>query len=612
MDLPAASTTPSSTIITTLPPSPLASSTAAVPTLTPLPAATLASLDAFQKGVAFAAWSRGVYSLPDSKLVLNNQIVPLGANWISLSVRCYQETRFSIGIDCTSEAVPSDDELQSVVRIAHASGLRVMLVPGIDLLHDPGHWQGQINYGSDSVMWKEWFAEYTKFILHYASLAADAGVDQFAVGSELYDFTLGTGPATYSQAWRDVIARVREVFKGPLVYKANWGGEERIVQFWDALDYIGIDAYYPISYAPHPTVDQLVAGWQGPLAIIEQVAKKWGKPVLLAEVGYQSVEGAAATPWGADLSKPVDLQTQANAYEAVFRVFGGKSWWKGVFWWVWNPNIGQGGPLDKDFVPQDKPAEDVLRHYYGASPRPTPTAASSVKKRVLFDEAHNEFNSISLDRAKLVYPDHPDYYYFGMLVESLKDGYTFDSNASAPLTNALLSKYDVLMVSAPRVLFTPEELQAVNEFIQGGGGLVILGDCGLDAAINSLAAPYGITFVPQCLYDGTSAEFVIKNFVDHEITAIPRLEMNGGESLTVYGSAVALAFTEKTAWQDSNWNTTHDAGEPYGPFPVLAVNKIGSGRIVAVADNAFQDSYFSGRSNQLIMKSILQWVTEKH
>ena len=37
---------------------------------------------------------------------------------------------------------------------------------------------------------------------------------------------------------------MREVYDGKLISATNYGGEEVSTQYWDALDYIGVDAYY--------------------------------------------------------------------------------------------------------------------------------------------------------------------------------------------------------------------------------------------------------------------------------------------------------------------------------------------------------------------------------
>lgn len=37
---------------------------------------------------------------------------------------------------------------------------------------------------------------------------------------------------------------MRAVYTGEITSSANWGGEESGKSWWDAVDYIGVDAYY--------------------------------------------------------------------------------------------------------------------------------------------------------------------------------------------------------------------------------------------------------------------------------------------------------------------------------------------------------------------------------
>jgi hypothetical protein len=86
----------------------------------------------------------------------------------------------------------------------------------------------------------EWFAQYQPFLEHYAQLAASIHADIFCIGVELEKMSGN------DQAWRKLIARAREIYPGPLTYAANFGAEFESIKFWDALDYIGIDEYYPL------------------------------------------------------------------------------------------------------------------------------------------------------------------------------------------------------------------------------------------------------------------------------------------------------------------------------------------------------------------------------
>jgi len=60
----------------------------------------------------------------------------------------------------------------------------------------------------------------------------------------------------------------------------------------------------------------------------------------------------------------VDLDVQANFYEAACRAVSGLSWLRGVYWWQWMPDPDDGGPDDTGYSPHGKPAEDVLETWY--------------------------------------------------------------------------------------------------------------------------------------------------------------------------------------------------------------------------------------------------------
>jgi hypothetical protein len=213
--------------------------------------------------------------------------------------------------------------------------------------------------------WDDWFENYTRFILYYAEMARDYDVDLFGVGSELH------GVTHFTDEWRQVIAEVREVYPGPLTYAAtSYEIDIDTVQFWGELDYISVDTYWPLSDAQRPTVEDLVEGWREPADLLDRLYETWQMPIIFAEIGFRSVEGNAADPVAAwNPAELVDLETQANAYESAFRVFAGKPWWQGVYWFGWIPNHLQGGPYDTGWTAQAKPAEDVVRSHYGAPPR---------------------------------------------------------------------------------------------------------------------------------------------------------------------------------------------------------------------------------------------------
>ncbi len=321
-----------------------------------------------QKGLSYACWAPGLYADPGAELALEN-LSRTGAGWIALVVTWYQNDLGSLAIAPT-EGTPTDSDLAKAVRTAHALGLKVMLKPHLDLWSDSAHWRGQIGkfYTTES-QWQTWFAAYRAFIEHFAALARDLGAEQFCIGCEL------EGTSGRTEDWRRVVAGVRALYRGPILYAANHSGEELRLDWWDAVDYIGVDAYYPLATHLEPTARELAAAWAPKVAALGGLAARWGKPLLLTEVGYRSLDGACMHPWDYQIRGEVDLEEQADAYRAVREAFSGRPWFSGIYWWSWSPDPYEGGPDDDGFTPHDKPAEDVVREWYGAPKRRAPGPA---------------------------------------------------------------------------------------------------------------------------------------------------------------------------------------------------------------------------------------------
>lgn len=247
----------------------------------------------------------------------------------------------------------SDEGLLETARLARDAGIATILSPRI-WLHDA--WVGEVAMQSEDD-WAAWFQSYEEFALHFAGIAEKSGACVYVIGTEL------GGTTHREKQWREVIRKVREVYHGPICYAANWDHEVESVPFWDALDCIGVQAYYPLSETAVPSVPELVSGWTEPALALHELSRRTGKPVLFTEVGYKSVEGTTARPWEWESSAAVSNMAQAHAYEAFFEVFWKASWVSGAFFWKWHPD-GAGEREVRDFTPQGKPAMDVMRSWY--------------------------------------------------------------------------------------------------------------------------------------------------------------------------------------------------------------------------------------------------------
>lgn len=288
------------------------------------------------------------------------ELVEAGVEWIALIPFGWQPRWDVPEVGLRTTGVrwgETDAGLRETISRARARGIRTLLKPHIWLREDvPGQWRGTIGFDTEAD-WTAWEADYRTLILHYARLAADNHADLLSVGVELHR-SVRERPAF----WRALIAEVRQVYDGPVTYGANWDREVLDVAFWDALDFIGVHAYFPLTSNLDASVAQLEQGWGEHVRLLQGLCDRHDRQILFTEIGYRSIAGAAIEPWNFTVDGPVDAQEQADAYEALFRVFWSQDWFAGVFLWEWVTGDTSGG--DDDYSPQHKPAETVLSRWF--------------------------------------------------------------------------------------------------------------------------------------------------------------------------------------------------------------------------------------------------------
>lgn len=242
----------------------------------------------------------------------------------------------------------------------------------------------------------EWVDNYTAFAVHFAQLATAAHVHYFIIGDGLSNTTTDgngslakTDPAgiapvkgdTFDASkcsgrheceWRHVIHAIRAPsyksylgdkdhnganYAGKLIYAASWqpcaanacsgAGEFEGIQWWDAVDAIGVDAYFPLTQTSadlDPGV--LIDAWHGRGADLtdqrniyqrlQKVADQFSKLVLFTGAGYESTPGSNRSP-GQTQSNGYDPNEQRSDMEALLATFSGAPWWIGVIWYADQP-----------------------------------------------------------------------------------------------------------------------------------------------------------------------------------------------------------------------------------------------------------------------------------
>ncbi len=243
------------------------------------------------------------------------------------------------------------------IDILKANGIKVMLKPQIWIWH--GEFTGYLKMNSEED-WKTLEDSYRTFILDYARLAQEKNVALLCIGTELEQFVMNR-----SEYWDGLIAEIKDIYKGELTYAANWDEYKR-VPFWKEMDYIGVDAYFPISEKVTPGFEEAKEGWKPWLKEMETISTNNGKSVIFTEYGYRSVDYAGKEPWVSDRNMTeVNLEAQVNLTKALYEVMYEKEWFKGGFIWKWFIDHPKSGGVENSrFTPQNKPVEQVIRQYY--------------------------------------------------------------------------------------------------------------------------------------------------------------------------------------------------------------------------------------------------------
>ena len=243
------------------------------------------------------------------------------------------------------------------IEYAHSEGLKVMLKPQIYI---PGSWPGAVDFVEED--WTKWEASYRTFILDFARIAQRQQVEVFCIGTEL-----DLAAIKRSRFWLDLIKELRGVYKGQLTYAANWDKYDQI-DFWADLDFIGIDAYFPLLDKKDARVRDLKKAWSNHVNGMELLVQKYNKPVLFTEYGYLSVDNCAFENWTLEAKRrslAANEQAQDIAFEALYSTFAEKDWWAGGFVWKWYIDEGtRERRPETDYTPQAKKAFYTIKKWY--------------------------------------------------------------------------------------------------------------------------------------------------------------------------------------------------------------------------------------------------------
>lgn len=286
-------------------------------------------------------------------------VTEIGANSITLMPFAFLEslTDPEVKFDFKNQWWGETPEgIDSCIRAAHRKDLRVCIKPQLWVGH--GEFTGYIKFKSEKE-WNTFEKSYCEFLLPFLKIAETRKIELFCIGTELAE-TVKEKP----EMWLKIITFCKKHFSGKLTYAENWDAFHQF-PYWDKLDYIGVDAYFPLVETKNPKVKALKKGWEKPLNQLKNCSDKFGKPILFTEFGYRASDWACAKPWAHENDLKLNEELQAKAYQALFESVWKKEWFAGGFVWKWFPFHEEHLGEDKtEYSPQNKKAESVLKSNY--------------------------------------------------------------------------------------------------------------------------------------------------------------------------------------------------------------------------------------------------------
>lgn len=319
------------------------------------------------KGFSYTSFASDAFAQGAASGALRELQEQTGSSYVALNVFEFQADAHATTISPTS-ATSTEQDIRLAVADARSKGMSVFLKPNLDI--SGGEWRATIQPDAEG----KWFAAYTAMILRYARLAEELQVELLSVGCE---FVAATQPR-FTEQWRILISNIRRIYHGKLTYCANWSGnsalhlptpEYQTIGFWNELDYIGIDAYYPLTDSPDsplPSYSSAVQRMRSYTDVISYTARAAGKKVIFTECGIQSVKGALASPWDYSLGNAPGALTANEIQDFYYHIFidaaGKQSWCEGIFWWNWESIATQ--TQATNYTVRNKPAAERVKAWY--------------------------------------------------------------------------------------------------------------------------------------------------------------------------------------------------------------------------------------------------------
>ena len=256
---------------------------------------------------------------------------------------------------------------------ARAAGMRTLLQPR--LLTAPGGSFAGTGPQDGEIGWQRFFDGYARILGHFALLAELAGADGLALGGGMTASTSGvTGEwrsteqelAWRLSGWRRVIGESRAAFSGTITWTADSQIDALEHAFWGELDLVACDleAEFDVpgtSFHAPPEAQVRVTIDSG-LAVLEEIARSNGKPLLLTQAGFRAGAPEPAAEGAGRIAGLDGLQRmQIGALAGAIGEARKRGILRGVVLWRWSTDPSDRGANPADGLLRPGPARDAAK-----------------------------------------------------------------------------------------------------------------------------------------------------------------------------------------------------------------------------------------------------------
>lgn len=220
-----------------------------------------------------------------------------------------------------------------------------------------------------------------------------------------------------------------------------------------------------------------------------------------------------------------------------------------------------------------------------------------------------------------------------------RGGYNWSSIRTMELSPERLHGFDVLFInllSSDRPDFTDDEVAAIIDFVEEGGGLVVIGDhtnvYRHAERINRFLIPMGLEMLYHIAVDYPPEHSVAglgwilaDDMTDHDVAkGVEMISLQTGGPMHSENREGAVAWSSEESFADywdpedeggyyGNWKWDGDEDlEPLGPLEVHSAMEFGDGRVVLAGDqNMFGDAWLNMVDNLQVWSNSMEWAAQQ-